>query len=321
VVSFHAETVPEVPVAADLSIQLAPNNPRGLALTNPVMTASGTFGYGTEYEDICDVRQLGGIVCKGTTLEPREGNPQPRLMETPAGVLNSIGLQNIGVEALIRDKAPVWEQWSVPVIVNIAGDTVEEYGELARRLDAVEGVRGLEVNVSCPNVKAGGAIFGADPKAAAAVTAAVRRATTLPVIVKLTPNNTDIRAAARAVAEAGADALTVTNSLKGMVIDVETRKPVFANETAGLSGPAIRPLALALVWDVCGEVDLPVIGCGGISAPEDALAMLMAGARAVQVGSATYANPKAALEVIEGIDLYLERHGLSLTDIVGAARR
>jgi len=308
-------------VAADLSVQLAPHNPRGLTLANPVMTASGTFGYGTEYEDVCDIEQLGAIVCKGTTLEPREGNPQPRLVETAAGVLNSIGLQNAGVDALIRDKAPVWERWRVPVIVNIAGDTVEEYGELARRLDAVEGVRGLEVNVSCPNVKAGGAIFGADPGMAAAVTAAVRRATTLPVIVKLTPNNTDIRAVARSAAEAGADALTVTNSLKGMVIDVETRKPVFANETAGLSGPAIRPIALALVWDVCGEVGIPVIGCGGIYGPEDALAMLMAGASAVQVGSATYANPGAAIEVIEGLDLYLERHGLVLADVVGAARR
>lgn len=308
-------------MAVDLTINLTPGKVRGLTLANPIMTASGTFGYGTEYEDICDIQQLGAIVCKGTTLEPREGNPQPRLVETASGVLNSIGLQNVGVEALIRDKAPVWEKWTVPVVVNIAGDTVEEYGELARKLDNVEGISGLEINVSCPNVKAGGAVFGADPSCAADVTKAVKAATTLPVIVKLTPNHTDIRAVARAVAEAGADALTVTNSVQGMIIDVEKRRPVFANQTAGLSGPAIRPMALALVWDVCGEVNLPVIGCGGIYSTEDALAMLMAGASAVQVGSATYANPRAALEVIEGIGLYLERHGLTLAAITGAARR
>jgi dihydroorotate dehydrogenase (NAD+) catalytic subunit len=306
---------------ADLTVQIAPNNARKLTLANPVMTASGTFGYGDEYQDVCDIQRLGAIVCKGTFLEPREGNPQPRLVETASGVLNSIGLQGIGVEALVRDKAPVWATWTVPVIVNIAGDSIEEYGRLAARLDQVEGVRGLEVNVSCPNVKQGGAIFGADPKSAAAVTSLVRKATTLPVIVKLTPNNTDIRAVARAVADAGADALTVTNTIKGMVIDVEKRRPVFANATAGLSGPAIRPIALALVWDVCGVVDLPVIGCGGISSAEDALAMLMAGASAVQVGSATYANPRAAIEVIEGIGLYMERHDLALADIIGAARR
>lgn len=308
-------------MSPDVSVQIAPDNPRGLRLANPVMTASGTFGYGTEYGDVFDIQQLGAVVCKGTTLHERAGNPQPRLKETASGVLNSIGLQNIGVEALIREKAPVWAQWRVPVIVNIAGDTVEEYGELAGRLDTVEGISGIEVNISCPNVKAGGAMFGADPETAAAVTAAVKAATTLPVIVKLTPNNTDIRAVARDVAGAGADALSVTNSIKGMVIDIRNRRPEFANTTAGLSGPAIKPIALALVYDVAGAVDIPVIGCGGISTADDAIQFLMAGASAVQVGSATYANPRASFDVLEGITQFMERESLeSLKDIIGAAR-
>ncbi|MCJ7604618.1 MAG: dihydroorotate dehydrogenase, partial [Dehalococcoidales bacterium] len=260
-------------------------------------------------------------VCKGTTLHEREGNPQPRLVETASGVLNSIGLQNIGVEALIREKAPVWARWRVPVIVNIAGDTVAEYGELAGLLDAVAGIGGIEVNISCPNVKAGGAAFGADPETAAQVTAAVKAATTLPVIVKLTPNNTDICAVARAVTAAGADALSVTNSIKGMVIDTRNRRPEFANTTAGLSGPAIKPIALALVYDVAGAVEIPVIGCGGITTADDAIQFLMAGASAVQVGSATYANPRVSLEVLEGIMQFMEREGMeSLRDIIGAAR-
>ncbi len=306
---------------ADLSVQLAPKNKRGLLLANPVMTASGTFGYGTEYRQLFDIQRLGAIVCKGTTLEPREGNPQPRLVETAGGVLNSIGLQNIGVKALIEEKAPVWAGWRVPVIVNIAGDTVEEYAALAKRLDGVKGISGLEVNISCPNVRAGGALFGADPATAAKVTAAVRAATSLPVIVKLTPNTGDISGVARAVAGAGADAVSLVNSFKGMAIDIATRIPAFSNLTAGLSGPAIKPLALALVYEVAGAVKIPVIGIGGIASAADALEYIMAGASAVQVGSATYRNPRAALDVLEGIERFMETEGAKkLAEIIGAAR-
>jgi dihydroorotate dehydrogenase (NAD+) catalytic subunit len=306
----------------DLSIQLAPRNKKGLLLANPVMTASGTFGYGTEYGEIFDVQKLGAIICKATTLDPREGNHQPRLVETASGVINSIGLQNIGVRALIREKAPIWAGWSVPVIVNIAGDTVEEYGQLARTLDGVKGVSGLEVNISCPNVRAGGVAFGADPTAAASVTRIVKESTGLPVIVKLTPNTGDIAAVALAVEAAGADAVTLINSVKAMAIDVTQRRPVFTNVTAGLSGPAIKPIALALAYEVAGAVKIPVIGCGGIVTAQDALEFLLAGASAVQVGSATYKNPRASLDVLEGIIGFMEKEGIqNLNEIIGAARR
>ncbi len=308
-------------MSANLSVQLAPKNKQGLLLSNPVMTASGTFGYGMEYNELFDVQKLGAIICKGTTLEPREGNPQPRLVETAGGVINSIGLQNIGVKALIREKAPVWAGWRVPVIVNIAGDTIDEYVELAKKLDGVKGVSGIEVNISCPNVKAGCALFGASPEAAAAVTAAVKAATGLPVIVKLTPNTGDIVGVARAVAGAGADAVSLINSVKGMAIDIAKRRPVFSNITAGLSGPAIKPIALALVYEVAGAVDIPIIGLGGIATASDALEFLMAGAGAVQVGSATYRNPRVALDILEGIERFMEKEGIKkLSDIIGAAR-
>src|SRR5512136_2835931 len=230
-----------------------------LRLANPVMTASGTFGYGDEHADYLDVQRLGTIVCKGTTLEPRDGNPQPRLAETPSGMLNSIGLQNIGVKALVQEKAPVWAKWRVPVIVNIAGESVEEYARVAALLEGVPGIAGIEVNISCPNVAAGGAAFGCRPEPAAEVTATVRRATSLPVLVKLTPDTGDIVAVARAVADAGADALTVINTLKGMAIDVDRRRPVLGNVTGGLSGPAIKPVALYMVYQVVGAVDVPII--------------------------------------------------------------
>lgn len=302
----------------DLSVCIAPD----LVLSNPVMTASGTFGYGTEYEELIDIQRLGAIVCKGIFLQPREGNPQPRLYETASGVLNSIGLQGIGVEALIAEKAPVWADWRVPVIVNIAGNTIDEYAELARRLNNVPGISGLEVNISCPNVKAGGASFGAVPEMAARVTTAVKAATTLPVLVKLTPNNTDIVKVAVTVEKAGADALTVTNSLKGMVVDIDKRRPYFANITAGLSGPAIKPLALALVWDVVSAVSIPVIGCGGIYTAQDALEFLMAGASAVQIGSATFANPRASLDVLDGMTAFMEQQKIvTLQEIIGSARK
>jgi dihydroorotate dehydrogenase (NAD+) catalytic subunit len=308
-------------VSPELSVQLAPKNKMGLRLSNPVMNASGTFGYGTEYAGLFDIQRLGAIVCKATTLEPREGNPQPRLVETPCGVINSIGLQNIGVKAVIQEKAPVWTGWRVPVIVNIAGDTAAEYAELAGALDGVAGVSGIEVNVSCPNVRTGGAAFGASPEAAAGAVAAARAATSLPLIVKLTPNTGDIRAVARAVAGAGADAVSLINSPKGMVINIESRRPIIANKTGGLSGPAIKPLALALVYEVVGAVDIPVIGCGGITTARDALEYIMAGAMAVQVGSATFSNPRVTLDVLEGIEVFMAKEGIKeLKEIIGAAR-
>ena len=308
-------------MSPDLSIQLAPQNSRGLLLSNPVMTSSGTFGYGTEYAELFDIQRLGAIVCKGTTLEPREGNPQPRLFETTSGLLNSIGLQNIGVKALIKEKAPVWAGWRVPVIVNIAGDSVDDYAQLARELDGVDGISGIEVNISCPNVSAGGAAFGTYPEPAAEVTRAVRAATSLPVIVKLTPNTADIKVVAMAVAEAGADAVSLINTLKGMAIDIEKRRPEIGNIICGYSGPALKPVALAMVYEVAGVVNVPVIGCGGIICADDALEFIMAGASAVQVGMATFSNPRASLDVLEGIEEFMEKEGIkSLKEIIGAGR-
>jgi dihydroorotate dehydrogenase (NAD+) catalytic subunit len=305
----------------DLSVQLAPGHKPGLQLANPVMTASGTFGYGTEYSQVFDIQKLGAIVCKGTTLEPREGNPQPRLYETASGMLNSIGLQNIGVKALIREKAPIWTTWQVPIIVNIAGDTVDDYARLAGELDGVAGISGIEINISCPNVKAGGAAFGTSPEPAAEVTAAVRAATSLPILVKLTPNTGDIVGVATAVAEAGADAISLVNSLKGLAIDIGQRRPVLGNVIGGLSGPAIKPLALSLVYEVAGSVALPVIGCGGIASAGDALEFIMAGASAVQIGSATFTNPRASLDVLEGIERFMKKEGINkLTELIGIAR-
>ena len=306
----------------NLSVNLAPKNPKGLELANPVLTASGTFGYGVEYDGLVDIRKLGAIVCKGTTARARDGNPLPRLAETPAGMLNSIGLQNIGVKALIKEKAPLWAAWSVPVLVNMAGETVEEYGYMADQLDGVPGVAGLEVNISCPNVKSGGSEFGVNAESAAAVTAAVRKATSLPVIVKLTPNTGDIRGIAMAVAEAGADAVTLINTLKGMAIDIHRRRPVLGNISGGLSGPAIKPVALHMVYHVAGAIDIPIIGCGGISNGRDAIEFLMAGATAVEVGTANFANPTASVEVLRGIEDFMVGEGIEdIKDIVGAARR
>jgi dihydroorotate dehydrogenase (NAD+) catalytic subunit len=304
-----------------LSVQLAPKSPRGLLLKNPVMTASGTFGYGTEYCGFVDVQRLGAIVCKGTTLEPREGNPQPRLAETPSGLLNSIGLQNIGVEVLVKEKASMWATWQVPVIVNIAGESIDDYGSLAARLDRVAGVSGLEVNIGCPNVKSGGMEFGTDPRAAAAVTDAVKKASSLPVIVKLTPNVTNIVEIAEAVADVGADALCLINTLRGMAIDVSTRKPSLGNICGGLSGPAIKPVALHMVYQVANRVKLPIVGCGGIMSAQDALEFIMAGASAVEVGTAQFVNPRALLEVLEGIEEFMRREGVKdISELVGAAR-
>ena len=305
----------------NLSVQLAPRNKHGLLLANPVMTASGTFGYGTEYGHLFDIQKLGAIVCKGTTLQPREGNPQPRLAETPCGLLNSIGLQNIGVKALIKEKAPIWAGWRVPVIVNIVGETIDDYAQLAEKLDGVAGISGIEVNIGCPNIKAGGAEFGARAESAAEVTAAVKAATSLPVVVKLSPNTSDIAEVARAVAEAGADAICLINTLKGMAIDVAKRRPSLGGITGGLSGPAIKPVALYMVYETAGAVDVPLVGCGGITTASDAIEFIMAGASAIQVGTVNFANPRAPLDILEGIAQFMKQEGLNnLTDLIGVAR-
>jgi dihydroorotate dehydrogenase (NAD+) catalytic subunit len=307
----------------NLQIQLAPRNKRGLLLKNPLITASGTFGYGTEFEHFYDIQQLGAIVCKGIFLNPREGNKQPRITGTPSGILNAIGLQGIGVEALIKEKAPLWDKWKVPVIVNIAGNSVEEYGEVAARLDQVPGVSGLEVNISCPNIKSGGVEFGLDPQAAAKVTSAVRQATSLPVWVKLTPNTSEVVKIACAVAAAGADALVLINTLKGMAIDIKTRRPVLGNLTGGLSGPAIKPVALRMVYEVAGAVkDIPIIGCGGIVKAEDVIEFMLAGASAVQIGSANLFNPHAPMEILAGLKNFLENENLTdFQSLIGSARK
>jgi len=284
------------------------------------MVASGTFGYGLEMAKELDIERLGAIVCKGTTLRRRRGNPQPRMVETSAGMLNSIGLQNVGVEALIRDIAPIWATWRVPVVVNIAGESIDEYARLARRLDGVPGVSGLELNISCPNV-ATGLEFGSSPQMAAAVTAAVRRETTLPVIVKLTPNVSDIVSVARAAADAGADALTLINTFPAMAIDVKSRRPALGWGFGGLSGPVLKPIGLRLVYQTAAAVEVPLIGCGGIMTGIDAMEYIMAGATAVQVGTATFINPRASLDVLEGIERFMEEEGVDdISQLVGAAR-
>jgi len=304
----------------NLSVQLAPQTKRGLLLANPVMTASGTFGYGTEYAEAIDIQRLGAIICKGTTLKPRPGNPQPRLWETASGVLNSIGMENIGIDALIKEKAPLWAKWKVPVIVNILGESIEDYAKLAKHFDKVAGVSGIEVNISCPNISAGGMEFGASPKSAAGVTAAVKAKTTLPVIVKLSPNVTDITEIACAVAEAGADAISLINTLKGMAINTASRKPVLGNVSGGLSGPAIKPVALYMVYEVARAVKVPVIGCGGIATANDALEFIMAGVSAVQVGTANFTNPCTPLDIIDGIERFMEKEGIrNLSELIGAA--
>lgn len=284
------------------------------------MTASGTFGYGTEYAEVIDIQRLGAIICKGTTLKPRPGNPQPRLWETASGVLNSIGMENIGIDALIKEKAPLWAKWKVPVIVNILGESIEDYARLAKRLGRVAGVSGIEVNISCPNLSAGGMEFGSSAESAAGVTAAVKAKTTLPVIVKLSPNVTDITEIARAVEDAGADALSLINTLKGMAIDIKSRKPILGNVCGGLSGPAVKPVALYMVYQVARAVKVPVIGCGGIATASDAIEFIMAGASAVQVGTAIFANPCTPLDILEGIERFMKKEGIrNLTELIGAA--
>jgi len=293
----------------------------GLKLKNPVMTASGTFGYGEEYAPYLDLNQIGAIVVKGLSLEPRIGNPPPRIMETPCGMLNAVGLQNIGVRAFIRDKLPFLRQFDTPVVANIYAESVDEFSLLAGILSEAQGVHALEVNISCPNVKKGGIAFGTDPEMAAEVTRRVKDATDLPVIVKLTPNVTDIALIAQSVEAAGADAVSLINTITGMSVDVEKRIPHLKNITGGLSGPAIKPVALRMVWQVVRRVSIPVIGLGGIMTAEDALEYLIVGARAVQVGTANFVNPRAIPDIIEGTEKYLRKHQMThIHELIGSLR-
>jgi len=305
----------------NLKVQIAPKNKRGLEIKNTVIAASGTVGYGIEYAKIVDIERLGAIICKGTTLKPRVGNAQPRIFETASGVLNSIGLENIGIDALIKEKAPVWAKWKVPVIVNIAGESVDEYAELAYKLDSVKGVSGVEVNISCPNVARGGMEFGTNPRDAAAVTKAVKGHTSLPAIVKLSPNVTDIVEIASAVEQAGADAISLINTLRGIAIDIKTKKPFLGGVTGGLSGPAVKPVALYMVYRVSSVVKVPVIGGGGITSANDAIEFIMAGASAVWLSTAIMVNPQAPLDVLEGIVSYMEKERVeNIAQLVGIAK-
>jgi len=298
----------------DLSVRIG-----SLTLQNPVLTASGTFGYGREFASFVNLHRLGAVVVKGISLAPRRGNPPPRVVETPCGMLNAIGLENVGFKRFLSDKLPYLRGVGATVVVNILGETVEEYQELAEKLDGVEGVHALEVNISCPNVKRGGVAFGTDPEMALAVTQAVRGKTALPLIVKLSPNVTDIVAMARKVEEGGADAVSLINTLLGMAIDVTSRRPRLANVVGGLSGPAIKPVALRMVWQVARAVKIPVIGIGGITTAEDALEFLIAGATAVQVGTANFVNPRAAEEIIQGISDYLAGERMErITELIGS---
>jgi len=288
----------------------------GLRLKNPLLAASGTFGYGVEYEGILDLSRLGGIVSKGLFLEPRDGCPTPRIVETPAGLLNAIGLQGVGVHAYVRDVLPRLARYDTAVLVNVCGDTVAEYAEVSRVLDGAPGVHALEINISCPNVERGGMAFGGDPKMTAAVVAAVRKATRLPVIPKLSPNVADIALFARVAEEAGADALSCVNTLLGLAVDVERRRPKLAFGTGGLSGPAIRPVAVRMAWQAARAVKIPVIGIGGICSAEDALEFLIVGCRAVQIGTAGFVDLGVYERVLLGLESYLKRHGLPDIDAV-----
>ncbi|MSQ61226.1 MAG: dihydroorotate dehydrogenase [Dehalococcoidia bacterium] len=302
----------------DLTVQIAATGKQSLALRNPVMTASGTFANAVEFAHAIDVQRLGAVVSKACALQPRGGNPTPRTVETPAGMLNSIGLQGIGIDALLRDVAPVWATWRVPAIVNIVGERIDEYAELARRCDGVPGIAAIEVNISCPNVE-NGLEFGSSPHLAAQVTQAVRHNCGLPVIVKLTPN-ADAVAVARAVQDAGADALCVANTLLGMAIDVRTRHLVLPRGSGGLSGPAVKPIILRLVWEVYRVAAVPIIASGGIARGVDALEYILAGASAVQVGTASFRDPNAALTVLDELTELLAAQGVTrLSEIVGAA--
>ncbi|MEO8970549.1 MAG: dihydroorotate dehydrogenase [Ktedonobacteraceae bacterium] len=309
----------------NLQTELAPQHKSGLLLKNPVMTAAGTFGYGIEYAKIAEIQRLGAIVCKGTTLHSRSGNAGPRTLETASGMLNAIGLQNPGVYRVIEKYAPIWETWHTPVIVNIAGETVREYVQIAEYLEGVPGVAGIEVNVSCPNVQDRGTVFGDSLEAVSQVTSAIRRVTTLPLIMKLSPNVSDVHSIAVAAASSGADAISLINTITGLSIDIHTRRFALANHTGGLSGPAIKPIALRIVYEVASELrsthpHVPIIGLGGIVNANDALEFLMAGASAIQIGTINFVNPRAGVEIVEGIEAFMSKEGITdIQELVGAA--
>ena len=300
---------------ADMSINIG-----GLQLKNPVLTASGTFGYGLEFADFIDLSRLGGIIVKGTTLEPRQGNPPPRMAETPQGMLNCVGLQNKGVDYFCQNIYPQVRQLGTNVLVNVSGSTVEDYAACAARVAALDDIPAIELNISCPNVRQGGMAFGVTAQGAASVVRAVRAVYGRTLIVKLSPNVTDIAEIARAVEGEGADAVSLINTLMGMAIDAERMKPVLSIKTGGLSGPAVKPVALHMVWQVYEAVRIPVIGLGGITSATDAVEFILAGASAVEIGTANFIDPTVSMKVIDGIGQYLDRHGLaSVGDLVGRA--
>ena len=298
---------------AEIAVNIA-----GIKMKNPVMVASGTFGSGKDYEDFMNLGDIGAIIAKSITLKPREGNPPPRICETPSGMLNTIGLQNAGIDSFLKDDLPYLAKFHVPVIINIAGESVDEYSQLAKRLSGIPGIAGIEVNISCPNVKQGGMQFGVDPKLTSDVISAVKKATKLPVIAKLSPNVTDIKLIAKAAESAGADAISAINTVLGMAIDINSRRPKLSMSVGGLSGPAIRPIAIRMVNEIYKAVKIPVIGIGGIMNADDAIEFILAGASAIQVGTGNFVNPRAAVEIAEGIKKYLIANKLeSIKDLVG----
>lgn len=300
-------------------LQTQVNIGRGLMIKNPVMTASGTFGYGTEYTDFIDLARLGGIVVKGTTLHHREGNPYPRMAETPSGMLNAVGLQNKGVDYFIEHIYPTISNYDTAVIVNVSGSQIEDYITTAERLNALPHIPAIELNISCPNVKEGGMAFGVTCAGASSVVRAVRAVYDKTLIVKLSPNVTDITKIARAVEAEGADAISMINTLLGMAIDAEKRRPVLSTITGGLSGPAVKPVALRMVWQTAQVVNVPIIGMGGIATATDAIEFLLAGATAIEVGTYNFVDPTATIQIVEGIENYMLRHGFSnISELIGA---
>lgn len=301
---------------SNLSVEIA-----GIQFQNPVLTASGTFGYGLEYTDFIDLNLLGGIVVKGLSIKPSPGNPPPRIIETASGMLNAIGLQNIGIEAFIAEKLPLLKKFNTQIIANFFGNTQDEYVRAAERLSSVSEIAGLEMNISCPNVEKGGLAFGTDPKITEELVRKVKKVTSLPLIVKLSPNVTDIVIMAKAAVNGGADALSVINTLLGMAIDIKSRRPLLANITGGLSGPAIKPVALRMVWQVAKAVDIPIIGIGGIMNAQDALEFIIAGASAVQIGTANFIDPDVSTKIIEGIKEYCEKNEIrDIKNLIGSLR-
>jgi len=297
----------------DLSVEIGK-----IKLKNPVMTASGTFGYGEEYAEFVDINELGALVVKGLSLLPKEGNPPPRIVETPAGMLNAIGLQNIGIDKFLKEKLPYLRQFNTPVIVNFFGDSIEEYVKAAERLSSADGIHGLEMNISCPNKEAGWSVFGTDPEVTYRVVSSVRKATDLTLIVKLSPNVTDIALMAKTAEDAGADAVSLINTLTGMAIDIRTRRPKLANIRGGLSGPAIKPVAVRMVWECYKKIGIPIIGMGGIISADDAVEFMLAGASAVAIGTGNFINPGVTMDVLSGIKSFMSAEKLnSLKELIG----